>query len=328
MYRDKDKVRKNPPANLIDDLDTIPFPAIDLLDMSRYTGPTEQGFYESSGKVTTSIMTARGCCYRCKFCASGNKLGRKIRYRSPENVVAEIEHDVNELGISYFTINDDTFTADISRVIRLCDLLIEKGLGDKIIWIVQTRAEVSTLEMFKAMRKAGCVMVAFGVESGSPKVLDMANKGLNLDNVRKGVKWAHEAGIRVKTYFIVNLPGETEEDAQMSIDLAKELDPDYLWLSYFTPLPGTAFFDELIAQGKITDKQLESQTFFTDNRDADVVRRYKRFIRAFYLRPGFFLRVLKRLSVSELTYMARMGVTFMKIQMPSAFSKGSKDPNA
>lgn len=302
---------------LIKDLDSLPFPAIHLLDLQRYKGPTEQGFFESEGAVTTSIMTARGCIFSCNFCGSGSKLGHSVRYRSPKNVVDEIEHYVKDLNICHFTVNDDTFSARIPRVIELCDMIIERGLDKKVSWIVQTRAEIGTPEMFKKMRQAGCVMVAFGVESGSDKVLKICNKKLDLANVLTGAKWARDAGMRIKAYFMVNLPGEEEEDFQKSVAFAKKLDPDYLWLSYFTPLPGTEFHRQLVEQNKVTNDEMRNHTFFSESRSPEIVGRYKRFLRSFYLRPAYILRFMKRFSWKECVYMMRMSVVFVKMQLGS-----------
>ena len=314
IFYNQGKLVNTGDPKIIVDLDSLPFPAVHLLDLGLYNGPTELGFFESMGRPTVSLMTARGCQFACHFCASANRKGRPVRFRSPENIVAEIEMYVNTCGVRHFCFNDDTFTANIPRVIKLCNLIIETGLSKKICWIVQTRAEICTEEMFQKMKAAGCVQVAFGVESGSPKVLTVCNKMLDLDLVRRGVVWAKKAGLRVKTYWQIGLPGEEEADFNMSLNLVKELNPDYVWLSFFTPLPNTKFFEDMKTELKLDE--LDEKTYFSINRDQTLVSRHKKFLRVFYLRPAYLFRFLKRFSFDELRYYWLMSGAFVRQFLP------------
>ena len=158
------------------------------------------------------------------------------------------------------------------------------------------------------MKSAGCELVAFGVESGSQKVLNTIKKGTNIAQIKEAFKICKEVGMRTKAYFIVGLPGEEKEDFEMSVKLAKEINPDYLWASKFSPVPGSDYYEDHKEQFK--DMKWTDYSYFFGKVSDEIEKRHKRLVRAYYLRPTYFINFLKRFSWLELGYMVRMFNSF------------------
>ncbi|UCE08642.1 MAG: cobalamin-dependent protein, partial [bacterium] len=171
-YRRNDKLIHNPDREFIQNLDVIPFPARDLLLNSGAYNSEDMGL----------LMTSRGCPYNCSYCATGI-WKRKIRYRSTDNVIAEIKSAIDTYGIRQFTIKDDTFTVNRKRVLEFCDKLIKENLG--INWDCNTRVDVVDEELLKKMKAAGCNGIKVGIETGNERVLKLINKSTTLSQVRE-----------------------------------------------------------------------------------------------------------------------------------------------
>ena len=164
-----------------------------------------------------------------------------MRYRSPNNVVDEMEYLVR-LGCTVLHFKDDIFTINRKRTMEICEEIQRRGL--KVSWTVQTRADCVDLEMLKAMRAAGCCTVSMGIESGSPRILEVLRKKETVEDAVQAARWAREAGLFLVNFYLLANPSETMEDMQMTLDLAKELDPDILQVGFFTPYPGSPYYDE------------------------------------------------------------------------------------
>ncbi len=242
-YRDGDEITVARPAEQIEDLDTIPFPARHLLDMKRYLKNHFESFglrTEGFGKIrSTNLITSRGCPYRCTFCFKG-VWGQKWRARSPENIVKEMEQLYTTYGINGFFFDDDTFVLDNRRVLEFCSLLKRRGLD--AVWYCNGRANLMQKESLEAMYDAGCRGIAYGIESGNQHVLDSMKKETTLDQVRNAVKWTKEAGINASGYFMLGMLGETRESIRETITLAKELDLGFYGFSIATPFLGTELY--------------------------------------------------------------------------------------
>ncbi len=238
-YRHKRKIKINRPRNLIRNLDSIPFPARELLPkLSRYRTEKEK----LSREPYTSMMTSRGCPYRCTYC-SKNVFGRTFRARSAKNVVDEMALLVRDFGIKHVHIYDDTFNANPKRVFDICNEIIKRKLD--LTWDCEARVNTISKKMLRKMREAGCTMIGFGVESGDARILRILQKDVDLNKVKKAVKWAREVGIRTRCYFIIGSPEETWESVRRTIDFTKELNPDFVLFSILTPFPGTKIFEWL-----------------------------------------------------------------------------------
>lgn len=228
----------NQPRALIEDLDSLPFPAWDLLPMRKYVAST---WFPNGVRYYANVFTSRGCPYGCTFCGARKTWTRRFRARSPESVVAEIEHLYRKFGIPNFFISDDLFTLRRKRVVEICDLLISRNLP--ITWTCLSRVDTIDREILAQMKRAGCYMISYGLESGAQEVLDRLNKGTTVEQGIAAVAMAHEAGIRVFGSFMIGSPGETPETVEKTIQLIRKLKLDEVGLGVTTAYPGTELFD-------------------------------------------------------------------------------------
>jgi len=291
-YRDGGRITKNAPRSLIDDLDTIPFPARELLgDKNLYAPPPAT--YKR--KPVAVMLTSRGCNRRCIYCF---QLDRErvsgIRYRSVENVLAEIELCLNQ-GFREIKFIDDTFAADYDRAARIAWEIKARQLD--FTWFASACANQVDAPLLKLFKEAGCWAILFGAESGVQKNLNALKKGITLEQVKKAVAAAKEAGLKVMTPFIFGIPGETFEDGLKTIEFACELDPHIANFHAITPFPGTELYDNAAKYGTVSD-QLTDYTYqgaafvpHTMTREEIVKLRALAF-RRFYSRPRFILRRL------------------------------------
>lgn len=240
-YRENNSVVHNQEREFISDLDTLPFPARDL-------------FLDGRKSIDLSnIATGRGCPYACKFCASPKLWKRKARLRSPDNVLLELEELVNKYNQKSISFVDDTFTLVRKRTVEICEKIIDKKLN--ITWRCDTRADRLDEELIILMKKAGCVCIKIGVESGSERMLKWMQKFETKDQIRKAVKLVKKHGISLTTYFMAGFPTETNEDLRSTIDFAKELESDYYSLGIVSPYYGTDIYFMLKEEGKLKNEE-------------------------------------------------------------------------
>lgn len=229
-FRDNGRVIITSPRETLYELDILPFPAWE------YFPPV------ASEQSTYPVYGTRGCPYRCKFCCA-ETLGNKVRKRSPENIIQEIERNIQKYGSRRFWFSDETFGFDRKWAYNLLDLMVQRGLPGKIDWCCQTRVNLVDEELFFKMKKAGCFRVSFGIESGNQRILDGVAKGIRLDQVRKAVNIAKELGFETTAYFIIGHPYETPSTAKDTIDFATELNTTAVVFSKMVPLPGTEVYE-------------------------------------------------------------------------------------
>lgn len=307
----RDKV--NDPQPLVENLDTLPFPARDLLPNERYRYALSR-----RGRVTT-MFTSRGCPYGCAFCDKST-FTSKWRARSAENILAEVEEIVGKYGVRSIIIYDDLFTVDKKRVKEFCEGLIKRNL--KIDWKCEGRVNIVDEGMLSLMKRAGCSMIAYGVETANQHGLDYLNKGTNPDMVRKAFAAMRGAGIRTMGYFILGIPVETYEDAQRTIDFAIALKADYAQFSVLSPFPNTKMYDDAIAKGwyhevdaqNPLDKDLKRPAIISENWDEQRLRDILREAhRRFYLRPS---RIVKEIfsirNISQLKSKLSAGLRLLR----------------
>jgi anaerobic magnesium-protoporphyrin IX monomethyl ester cyclase len=296
-YKENGAVIKPERNEVVQDLDALPYPAYDLLDISRYRQPRIISREEPVGYIETS----RGCYAKCIYC-NKNIHGSVIRSKSPARTVDEMEWMLR-LGFREIQIIDDNFTANKQRAHAVCDEILRRGL--KFAWYPRggIRVDRVDLELLGIMKRAGCYRIPFGVESGSQRVLDTIGKGIILDQVEKSVNLAKKVGMETECYFILGLPSETEDDLRRTIDFAVKLDPDYVKFPFMVPLPGTPAFDYLQASGRLKTLDWEKYSFYTSPEELSdhdvlpwgIIKRYERLAyRKFYFRPRFVFRTLLR----------------------------------
>ncbi len=300
-YKSSDgQIHNNPGRTPIPDLDSLPWPAYHLFNMEKYTN-LQPATDSVDGARSFSIMTSRGCPYRCTFC-SQSIMPIKWRSRSPENVLAEWKHLVEEMDAQEIGVLDDSANIRVKRLEELSDLLIENNLSH-VPWIFVNgiRANLANKELLAKLKAAGLKRTAFGVESGDPDILKSVDKKVDLDTIREAFKNAKSVDLETIGFFIIGLPGETRETMQRTIDFAIELDPLIANFSMMTPYPGTAVYEMVQKQGHMLINDWEDYVFFEQQAryemgemTADLVEEmYRKAYRQFYLRPSPILRRLK-----------------------------------
>jgi anaerobic magnesium-protoporphyrin IX monomethyl ester cyclase len=291
-YWEGERVIKNLPRPFVTDLDSLPFPARDLLgDANRYIPPP--GTYRK--KPVAVMITSRGCNRRCIYCFQLDKERKSgIRYRSVRNVLDEIELCIRQ-GYKEIKFLDDTFAADYSRAMQIAQEIVKRGL--KFTWFASACVNQVDKPLLKAFKDAGCWAILFGAESGVQKNLNTIRKGTTLAQITKAVRDAQEVGLKVSTPFMFGIPGETFEEGLQTIQFAVELDPDMANFHAITPFPGTELYDNLNEYGTIsddlTDFTYQGAAFipFTMTREQILQLRQIAFKR-FYSRPAFIFKKL------------------------------------
>jgi anaerobic magnesium-protoporphyrin IX monomethyl ester cyclase len=306
---------ENPPASYIGNLDSLPLPARHLLPNDKYR------YILSKGKVTT-IFSSRGCPYHCIFCDK-TVFGSKWRARSSENVLGEIELVVRDFGVKSIVFYDDLFTVKKDRVVEICKGIISRKLD--IEWKAEGRVNIVDEETLRWMKKAGCSMIAYGVESGNQKGLDYLNKGTKVEQIKKAFELTQQAGIKPMGYFVLGIPVETYEEEIDTIEFAKEIKAAYAQFSVLSPTPGTKLYDDVIRMGwyreidaqNPMDKDLKRPAIINENWDEEKLNKIlKEAHRRFYLSPWYVMQRLKEIrSLKEFTDKAEAGLKLLKWYM-------------
>jgi len=238
-WRRGDEIVKNIPRPFIADLDDLPMPAHELLPLSTYKMPMMKGPF-------TFIVTSRGCTAGCTYCIKHVSYQYSVRLRSPEKIVEEL-WILNKLGIHNIHMYADLFTVSRDQVVEMCKLIVEQGL--KLRWTCNSRVDYVDEEMLHLMSQAGCWYISWGIESGNEQILKHARKGTYPERAFHSLTLAHKAKINNWGYFIIGLPGETEQTIRETIDFAKKLPLDIALFHIAAPYPGTPFFFEVVKEG-------------------------------------------------------------------------------
>ncbi len=288
-FRGEGKIIRTPDRPFIEDLDSLPFPAHDLLPLEKL---------KHTGKILFPLITSRGCVYWCDFCSTVRMFGRAYRWRSPKNVVDEMQLVHDKYGVNQVTFYDDAFTVNRDRVMKICEELRTRNLN--ITWDCGTRVDMVDREMLKTMHDAGCFAVWLGVESGSEAILGAMNKRIKLDQTRLAFKTANKAGLMTIANTVIGFPGETEQTANETIRFIKELNPDSVGFYVATPYPGTPMYEQVKQKGwlRVTDfdkYDTANPTFETPWLTMEKLAkiRYKAY-QEFYLRPSYVLKMMRR----------------------------------
>jgi radical SAM superfamily enzyme YgiQ (UPF0313 family) len=289
--RESGAVRHNPDREFIRDLDALPFPAWDLVDLSAYRSPI-------SGRPFVLVGAGRGCPYPCKFCVAPAYYGQAPRLPSPQRIGDEVERNLREFGVREFLFWSDSFTLRRDHVLGIASELERRDLG--VEWSCNSRVDDVDPELLAAFRRAGCKAIAYGVESGTQAVLDEVGKHVTLDQIRQAIAWTRGAGIASIAHCVVGYPGETAESIRRTIDFVKDVDPDFAQFYCATPLPGSTLFAEARAKGWLATtswSEFDQDNFVlkTGDLDAGVVMRLRdEAYRRFYYRPTTVWRALRR----------------------------------
>ncbi len=243
---------------LIADLNTLPMPDYEAFPIERYI---EHNRYLRSIRGI-SMIVSRGCPYQCTFCAVHETMGRKWRIKSPQRVVDEVVALKRRHNLEGVWFKDSIFNLNRKWTKEFCQLMIEQNVD--ISWQALTRVDLIDEEELVLMKRAGLTQLDLGIETGSPKTLLRLKKGITVDKIKEKVALARKH-VNIFGFFMIGIPGEEEYDVMQTFELAKSLDLDRWTWSIFSPLPGSALYDELIAEGKIEPYRLDHhQVHFTE----------------------------------------------------------------
>jgi anaerobic magnesium-protoporphyrin IX monomethyl ester cyclase len=285
--------KANLPGEFIGDLDSIPFPSRHLLPNHAYR------YALWPGKKITTLVTSRGCPYHCIFCDK-SVFGSRWRARGPRNVLDEMERIVKDFKIRSMILYDDLFTVNKGRVLEICQGILDRGL--RVEWKCEGRVDRVDEEMLRWMKKAGCSLIAYGVESGNQEGLDYLRKKTTPAQIRRAFELTHKSGIRPMAYFILGIPVETFEGGLKTIEFAKELKPEYAQFSILSPYKGTGLYEEAVARGWYRevdannpfDKDQKRPVILSENWSEEGLREIlKEAHRRFYFRGGYILSRLR-----------------------------------
>ncbi|MDP7636875.1 MAG: radical SAM protein [Phycisphaerae bacterium] len=308
------QVRQNAPRGLIEDLDSLPLPARDMVDMSRYRVHS----YIDFGKRSATMISSRGCPFRCIFCSSRLTMGNRYRYRSAESVLAEIRSLVADYGVDHIVFEDDTLTLRRDRMRDICRGMLE--LPRRPSWYCLSRVDTLDYPLAKLMRKAGCRMVNFGIESGSPEILEKIGKRISLERAVQTIGDCTRAGIRTQCTFIVGFPFDTPETLKATFDAARRIKPTIAIFFPLTPYPGTPVFEQFMSPEQIPKTVSQWRGFLMTGPEggisvnpghtaAELRQIASRWNRRFHLRPGQLLRLLRTVAgPEEAIRLARSGL--------------------
>lgn len=291
VYRSGDHIVKTPPQPLIDDLDSLPFPARHLLPMDKYT-------ILGKKSIIGHLITSRGCPFNCTFCASSLLFGKRFRGRSPKNVVDEIEQVVSEYNPGSIEFSDDEFTLDRKRAEGICDEIKRRGLS--ILWACSSRVDTVSRDLLRKMKEAGCFLIYYGVESGCQRILNLMRKGTRIKQVIDAIRWTKEVGIETLASYIIGFPGETKKEIEKTITFAKRLNTDYAQFSLATPYPGTELYDSAKEKSFLLTEDWSQYTagkpiiLNNDCSKEDLMRLLTKAYKSFYLSPRILLRHLRK----------------------------------
>jgi anaerobic magnesium-protoporphyrin IX monomethyl ester cyclase len=243
-YKEGSKVRFNSPRGFVKNLDCLPFPSRELFDNKAY----KRYYAKRFGYTTTPLITSRGCPFTCDFC-SRPIFGTSFRARSAGNIVDEVE-SIAGLGYDRVWFADDCFTLNRGHLLNVCDEMVRRGLD--LRWECLSRVDTMNRDVAVKMRRAGCVRVFFGIESGNDRVLALMNKQITVKQARRAVYAAKAAGLQVGAFFIVGYPGESDQTILDTLHFASGLPLDYLSFTLPYPIPGTALFERVKGNGGVS----------------------------------------------------------------------------
>ena len=291
-FRRNGKIIQTEQRPFIEDLDSLPLPAWDLLGNLRSN--YRQSVARSHTKHSIGIVTSRGCPGKCRFCARA-VFGNRLRAFSADRVLelfSILEKDHNMDGV---VINDDNFVVFKKRLRRICGELSKRR--KKFLWSCFARVDHVDRETLGTMYAGGCRSISFGIESGNQAILDAMGKGISLGQIERAVFEARRAGLFTTGYFILGYPGETPATIEDTIAFAGALPLDNVLYSYATPYPGTEFYDMVAGSREIEWNRFNQWqvTYVPEGMTEQDLRKYvAKGTASFYMRPSIWMRHARR----------------------------------
>lgn len=320
-YREGAAVRRTRKRNFMENLDSLPFPARHLFPLGKYRSVAPYG----RKKPFISLITSRGCPYSCAYC-SKDVFGMSYRSFSAKRIIEEIKFLIDKYSVKEIRFYDDIFTLDKKALKEICDFLVDEK--ERPSWSCMTRVELVDPATLNMMKRSGCWLIAYGVESATKSVLERMSRLGDLEIVRRAFRWTRQAGIHTLGYFMIGLPGETREMIKDTIDFSIELDADFAAFSTFVLMPGSPFYKDFFV-GKENSSfsrpvfvKSKSSSFPFSRQDRsyvgglsldelDVLTREAN--RRFYFRPSYMIRRMVDIRTpEELSYYMKQALKLTK----------------
>jgi radical SAM superfamily enzyme YgiQ (UPF0313 family) len=318
-FRKKDKIIDTGKPELPENLDFMPFPDRDLIPIEWYG----EAWYNKRPFI--NIMTSRGCPYQCTFCVYPNIFeGHKWRKRSIDNVIAELKFVVEKYGVKEINIDDPTFNISKERVIEFCRKIRENKLN--LLWTCNARVDNIDVETLREMKRAGCKMIRYGVESGSLEVLNKMRKGITIEQIKRAFEITKKNHILALGGFMFGFPYDSKKSIEETLKLAKELKPDIIQASIPMAYPGTPLYEEAKKDGKLTINSWSDfdmtkgpivQTVDMSKEELNAI--LNRVYKEFYFRPGFVVQTF--FTIRRPSDVSRLSRTFFSLMRTVRFYK-------
>lgn len=291
--RENGEVVHNPARPFIADMDKLPFPAWQFLEPKNYRLPITREPY-------LLVNSGRGCPYPCNFCTAPVYNGKRVRSKSPGRTVDEMQWVQKNFGVEHIMFWSDGFTLDEKFAKETCEEIIRRNF--KINWIANSRVDDVDFELLKLMKRAGCWILGYGIDSGSQETLDKVGKNFTLAQARDAVKWARKAGLTTCGFFIIGFPHENTGHFTETIRFAKSVELDFAQFFCAVPLPGTTLYEQAVAGNYMTAQdwgrfEFSRSIMKYNGISPDVITHYrKQAYLEFYLRPKVLFGILRRIQ--------------------------------
>ncbi len=315
IYRTDNRIIVNP-MKVVEDLDTLPMPAWDIIKPETYPEAPHGAFTQNF--PTAPIIITRGCPFSCTFCAGKSITGFKMRARSIDNVMEELRY-LKKRGIKEFHIEDENFTARKDLVMEFCDRLLKENIG--MSWSLPAGVRIDTLErkMLVMMEKAGCYSMALGIEFGTQRMMDITKKRLKIETIRERLELFRGLNIKKTGFFLFAVPGETIEEMKETMRFALSLPIERAQFNNFMPLPGSELWESLKKQGRLDNidwsKFFVHDVAWTDEgiKASDIKRLQRLAYIRFYMRPKILINILGEIkSFRHMKYLLRRFVDALR----------------
>jgi anaerobic magnesium-protoporphyrin IX monomethyl ester cyclase len=300
-FKSKGEFINNEPRDLLD-LETLPMPSFHLLPMEKY-------FYEVLGGDFVLLEGSRGCTSKCSFCLR-NMYGNKLRVKSPQKLINEIEAVIKNFHVRNAYFMDLEFTVNRSLVEEMCDYLIINKYNFK--WTCQTRFDLIDEALLDKMKRAGCDLIHFGVEAAGDKALKALGKGITVEKIKAGMKMMKRLNMRSACFFLIGAFNSTEEDVQKIIKFAKTLNPTYALFHIAIPYPGTKFYKDACESGAgFSDDNLFPEAYIGKMSLEKIKKLTRNAYIQYYLRPGYLLSIIRRGQIQHLYRQVKLFLGFI-----------------
>jgi radical SAM superfamily enzyme YgiQ (UPF0313 family) len=294
------KVYKTPEREYIEDLDSLPLPAWDMVDLDLYGRQISMNGFVAA-MPWALVFTTRACPYQCIYCHG--LFGKKVRKRSVEHVLREIELLTKTYGIKEIHIVDDIFNLDLERAKKICDEIIDRNIKIKIAFPNGLRGDRMDRELIQKLRKAGCYSITYAIETASPRLQERIRKNVKLDKLKEVIAWTDAEGIITQGFCMLGFPGETVEEMKMTIDYTLGVKLSRAWFFTVVIYPRTGLYDMAVEEYPDFDfdgvdffnlRYWAETPFYTMLTDIDVYKIQRDAYRAFFLRPSIIVKILVR----------------------------------